>query len=153
MRYNCLTMTDSSVNPTWYAAGLAFECQQCGRCCSGPEEGYVWVTEVEIAQIAALLGITPERFRNHHCRRVSGRYTILEHRHSRNCTFLEPCHGGLGCSIYSVRPSQCRTWPFWQHNLDAPDDWARAGQRCRGINRGKLFTLEEIEGRLRRTSE
>ena len=39
--------------PLWYAGGLAFECGQCGRCCAGPEEGYVWATEDEIADIAA----------------------------------------------------------------------------------------------------
>ena len=35
----------------WYASGLAFECTQCGDCCSGPEEGYVWVTPEEPSRV------------------------------------------------------------------------------------------------------
>lgn len=146
-------MTDSFVKPPWYAGGLAFECQQCGRCCSGPEEGYVWVSDVEIPQIAAFLKITPEEFRRRYCRRVSGRTTIVEQPRTRDCAFLAPHGQSRGCGIYSVRPAQCRTWPFWQHNLQEPDDWARAGRRCRGVNRGKRFGVEDIEARLRRTIE
>ena len=39
----------------WYVAGLAFECQQCGGCCSGPAEGFVWATDAEIAAVAGTL--------------------------------------------------------------------------------------------------
>src|ERR1035437_4593665 len=83
----------SSYGP-WYAAGPAFECIQCGRCCAGPEEGYVWVTDEEITQIAATLAITPEEFRRTYLRRVSGRYTIHEQAHSRDCMFLRPSKDG-----------------------------------------------------------
>ncbi len=47
--------------------------------------------------------------------------------------------------IYSVRPNQCRTWPFWPSNLKNPGDWNKAAQKCPGINRGKLYSFEEIE--------
>ncbi len=39
----------------WYVAGLHFECQGCGGCCSGPGEGYIWVTRREIEIIAEFL--------------------------------------------------------------------------------------------------
>ena len=35
----------------WYAGGLAFECTQCGQCCAGPNEGYVWVNDAEVARL------------------------------------------------------------------------------------------------------
>ena len=41
---------------TWYAAGLRFECVQCGHCCSG-DPGYVWVNRETIGRIAAFLGV------------------------------------------------------------------------------------------------
>jgi hypothetical protein len=47
--------------------------------------------------------------------------------------------------IYSVRPSQCRAWPFWPDNLADADTWNEAAQRCSGINRGTYYSFEEIE--------
>ena len=35
-------------NNNWYRGGLAFACQGCGNCCSGPVEGYVWVNREKI---------------------------------------------------------------------------------------------------------
>lgn len=129
----------------WFAAGLAFECAQCGRCCAGPEEGYVWVTEDEIVQIAAQLGILPEQMRRSYLRRVGANYTIIEQPQTNDCMFLQSdAQGNRRCTIYQVRPRQCRTWPFWRSNLASPRDWAVAGTRCKGINRGRLFDLEEI---------
>ena len=50
-----------------------------------------------------------------------------------------------GCLVRSSRPSQCRTWPFWPENIRSPRDWARAGRRCPGIDKGPLHSLEEIQ--------
>lgn len=54
-------------------------------------------------------------------------------------------NGSKGCAVYDVRPMQCRTWPFWPHNLQSPDDWNAAAKKCSGINKGKLYTFDEIE--------
>ena len=51
-----------------------------------------------------------------------------------------------GCSIYRVRPLQCRTWPFWDGNLSKKEMWALASIKCPGMNRGaRKFTREQIE--------
>jgi len=133
----------------WYVAGLAFECAACGRCCAGPEEGYVWVTDREIAAITRHLGISEPQMRKRHLRKVGRRFSLLEKAGSNDCIFLSDGH----CRVYSVRPSQCRTWPFWQRNLDDPDSWAMAGMRCRGINCGRIHDLDEIEQKRRATRE
>jgi len=140
-------MNEQSPSP-WYAAGLAFECQQCGRCCAGPEEGYVWVTPDDIAAIAAHLGIPPQQVRDSYLRTVRGRYSLRERPGNRDCLFLVS-EGGKGgrCAIYPVRPMQCHTWPFWAYNLASPDAWSQAGRRCGGINRGPLQDREQIEAR------
>jgi Fe-S-cluster containining protein len=49
------------------------------------------------------------------------------------------------CAIYSVRPSQCRSWPFWPENLSSPEAWNKAARKCPGINRGRLYSVGEIE--------
>lgn len=129
----------------WYAAGLHFECAVCGRCCAGPGEGYIWVTRPEIERIAAYLQLTPERLRNGFLRRVGTRTTIIEHSLTKDCIFLRSVNGTRQCAIYPVRPTQCRTWPFWAENLSSPDAWNRAALRCPGINRGRLYPCEEID--------
>jgi len=139
-------------SPPWYAAGLAFECIGCGRCCAGPEEGYVWVTAEEIRAIARHLGISEKQMRRRYARRVGARMSLVELDESRDCVFLEPDGaGGRRCRIYPVRPTQCRTWPFWPGNLRSPDAWCAAAARCPGINRGPRYSREQIEERMRRT--
>ena len=129
-------------NTKWYVAGLHFECQGCGGCCSGPGEGYIWVTRPEIEIIADFLKMTVRQFRQKYLRRVGLRTSIIEHQTTKDCIFLQD---GEQCMIYSVRPSQCRSWPFWPSNLASPGDWNKAAQNCPGINRGRLYSFEEIE--------
>ena len=139
----------------WYVAGLAFECLGCGHCCAGPNEGYVWVTDDDIAAIAGHLGLDEAGFRHRHVRKVSRRYSLKERKGSKDCEFLIPKGDGgrQACAIYPVRPAQCRTWPFWPGNLLSPEAWDRAGLRCGGINRGRLFTVTEIEERRHATRQ
>lgn len=129
----------------WYVAGLAFECAQCGRCCSGPAEGYIWVNAEEIAAIAEFLALPIETARARFTRREGHRTTILEDPLTKDCIFLRTIEGQRRCRIYAVRPRQCRTWPFWSVNLASPEAWCHAARRCSGINRGRIYPHDEIE--------
>jgi uncharacterized protein len=142
---------DETRETKWYAAGLHFACGQCGGCCSGPGEGYIWVTGPEIELIAEHLGITPGELRRRYLRRVVMRTTIIEHSVTKDCIFLREVDGRKGCTIYPVRPNQCRTWPFWAENLSDPDAWNQAGVRCPGVNRGREYSFDEIE-RIRKST-
>jgi len=137
-------MIDSNSMP-WYAAGLHFECVQCGRCCSGPSEGYIWVTRPEIEFIADFLKISVGQLRQEYLKRAGLRTTIIEHHDTRDCVFLKDIKGQKRCMIYPVRPGQCRAWPFWPDNLTSPDTWNKAAQKCLGINHGRLYSYDEIE--------
>ncbi len=139
----------SKTKTKWYAGGLHFECQQCGKCCAGPGEGYIWITKPEIEMLAEHLRMTVDDLRRSYVIRVGTRTTIIEEPHTRDCVFLTTTGSGRGCATYPVRPNQCRTWPFWSYNLRSPDDWNMAGVKCPGINRGRLYSFEEIE-RIRR---
>jgi Fe-S-cluster containining protein len=129
----------------WYVAGLHFECQACGNCCSGPQQGFIWVTKTEIELIANFLKISPEQLRKKYLRRFAFRTTIIEHPDTKDCIFLKEQAGQKICAIYQVRPNQCRTWPFWPSNLSTINAWNKAAQKCPGINKGKLYSFEEIE--------
>ena len=133
----------------WYVGGLHFECRQCGRCCAGPGEGYIWITRPEIEMLAEHLCMTVDDLRRSYVIRIGTRATIIEEPRTNDCVFLTKTKSGRGCAIYPVRPNQCRTWPFWPYNLTSPDDWNMAGVKCPGINRGRFYSFEEIE-RIRR---
>jgi len=134
----------------WYEGGLRFQCTQCGNCCSGPP-GYVWLSDAEISRFATHLNLTREIFVRTYCRVVSGRISLREKKNLRNefdCIFLAEREVDgkrhRGCTVYEVRPLQCRTWPFWDGLLQDSDSWNSAAVKCPGMNRGKHYTLDQI---------
>ncbi len=129
----------------WYAAGLHFECMECGGCCSGPGEGVIWVTRPESRMIADFLKVSSGRLRQRYLRRIGLRTTIMEEPQTKDCIFLYKQDDCKRCRIYPVRPNQCRTWPFWAGNLSSPHSWNEVARRCPGINRGRLYSGEDIE--------
>ena len=136
----------------WYVGGLHFECTQCGKCCSGPGEGYIWVTRPEIEFISDYLKIPTGQLREKYLKRVGKRVTIIEHKTTKDCIFLEKIDGEKKCRIYPVRPNQCRTWPFWPSNLISANNWNEATRKCGGVNNGKRYSFEEIE-KIRRSKK
>jgi Fe-S-cluster containining protein len=144
----------------WYAQGLAFSCTCSGNCCTGGP-GFVWMSEEEITRLAEHLDITREETLKKYCRKMGRRISLKERRTPQgkyDCVFLteidEPIEGRdpklppnrkRVCGIYPVRPLQCRTWPFWEVNLETPAAWKRAARGCPGMNRGRHFTSGQIE--------
>ena len=133
----------------WYRGGLSFECTQCGNCCSG-DPGYVWATKEEIRGIAQFLGRDDDWLDKKHLRRVGLRYSLTE-KPDGDCIFLKRADGKSMCSIYPVRPLQCRTWPFWNNVLRSPDSWNATATTCPGMNRGAPYDYVQIE--MRRTQK
>ena len=128
----------------WYRDGLRFTCTGCGNCCTG-EPGYVWVTREEIRRIARHLDRDDEWLPEDILRRVGFKYSLTE-KDNGDCAFLQSTGNRKRvCSIYSVRPLQCRTWPFWSINLKNPSSWACAGETCPGMNNGKQYDHDAIE--------
>ena len=143
---------DGEQTATWYDAGLRFSCTQCGNCCTGGP-GYVWFDEAEARAMAAELNLEVREFYQRYARRKVGRWTLEEVRIARgkyDCIFLERDERGRGkCSIYHVRPTQCRTWPFWASNLKSPRQWAVAAEGCPGMTlpggtAGNFVPVEKI---------
>ena len=129
----------------WYADGLRFACTQCGHCCTGTP-GFVWVYDQEIAALAAELGQPVEEVRGLYTRGEGGTRRSLKEKPNGDCVFYDRA---AGCTVYPVRPRQCRTWPFWECNTNSPEDWARAAAECPGCNRGDLIPAEEITRRVK----
>lgn len=127
----------------WYQQGLEFTCTQCGNCCTG-DPGYVWATKEEIARISEFLGQTDGWLDKKHLRRIGFRYSLTEKRNG-DCIFLTRDDGKSGCSIYPVRPLQCRTWPFWTSTMASANAWAHTAENCPGMNNGKHHDFVQIE--------
>ena len=138
-------MSEKRDKTLWYVGGLYFKCMQCGRCCSGPAEGYIWVTKPEIKLIADFLKIKSQQLRQKYLKRVGLRTTIVEQPGTKDCIFLQEANDQKRCMIYPVRPGQCRMWPFWPSNLTSSAAWNKAAQKCGGINRGRHYSFEEIK--------
>jgi Fe-S-cluster containining protein len=125
----------------WYKDGLKFTCTGCGSCCTGAP-GYVWLEEGEAERIAAFLGMETGAFLEEHGRFISGRYSLKEYKNG-DCEFLDPEEGK--CRVYSVRPVQCSTFPFWGAVVHSRDTWESRARQCPGMNNGTLHSADDID--------
>jgi Fe-S-cluster containining protein len=127
----------------WYEAGLKFRClaPECSHCCSGERgEGYVWLNADEMTAIADHLRMPFDQFTRKYVRQVDLAYSLVE-KPNKDCVFLE----GGKCSVYAVRPTQCRTYPFWPTIVRAPQTWAKEAQQCPGIGTGAVIDADEVD--------
>lgn len=134
-------MPQASEAEPWYKDGLRFRCTQCGKCCTGPP-GFVWVNKKEIEAIAAHRKESVQQVRSRFVRQVGVRHSLRE-RTNGDCVFLDA--ETRRCSVYPVRPRQCRSWPFWSSNLRTPQDWENTCAVCPGAGQGKVVPLEQIQ--------
>jgi Fe-S-cluster containining protein len=131
----------------WYSNGLRFECSQCGACCTTHGEySYIYVVDAEVQAIAHYLGLERSEFEARYCGR-DGDWIVIR-AEGPSCPFL-----GVDkrCGIYPVRPKQCRTWPFWDVNLERKRWQGEVSATCPGIGQGPTFSAEHIERTARET--
>lgn len=122
---------------TVFDQGVRFACQQCGSCCTG-EPGTVSVSRDEMIRLADHLGLSVPGLIEACLDPFRDSYTIRE-RIGGDCLFYD-----RGCTIYPVRPAQCRTYPFWVKNLRSEYAWKQVCRECPGIGHGPLYSREEI---------
>lgn len=128
----------------WFQDGLRFECTRCGNCCTGAG-GYVWLTDEELTTLAAFVEMPEYQFQAVYTKQVGKRRSLRE-KSNNDCVLWD---SERGCTVYSARPAQCRTWPFWESTTETPDDWKKLQEGCPGAGKGQLFTVEEITARIR----
>ena len=87
-----------------------FACHRCGNCCRG--DGYVELSEDDIARGARALGIGTREFEARYCRRDEdvGAIILLDQGDElKSCIFLNP---DVTCRIHERKPRQCIDFPF-----------------------------------------
>jgi Fe-S-cluster containining protein len=124
----------------WYLNGLRFSCSRCGNCCGGGP-GTIRATDEEIGAIAQRLGLGDADFRARYTRRLRNGDLSLTEKTNHDCVFYDR---GSGCNIYSDRPKQCQTWPFWQSVVFSPETWDEEAQECPGMNTGAQHAPDTI---------
>ncbi len=130
-------MTD----PAWYKDGLRFSCRGCERCCRGAA-GNVFVNDEEIEKLAAHFELSNKAFRAEYTRKGRRGQVLLTEKKNKECIFYQR---KKGCSIYDLRPQQCRTYPFWGAVLLTAENWEAEGKSCPGIDCGDHHSAEAIE--------
>ena len=125
----------------WYAAGLRFRCTACGDCCTG-DPGAVWLNQLEVSAIAGALALSVAEVEASYLRGEAGRRSLRE-REGGDCVLLDA--GTRRCRVYQARPTQCRTWPFWEANLVSPRAWEEVCGVCPGSGDGELWEATRIE--------
>ena len=89
-------------------------CAGCqGNCCRG-RPGNIWVNTAEIYSISDFLRISIIDFIQKYLRPIDNRYSLREIpiADGFDCVFFDAKK--IACSIYTVRPFQCRQFPFWE---------------------------------------
>lgn len=125
----------------WFKEGLRFKCTGCGKCCTG-SPGYVFLSPPDLSRLANHFQLSEEEFCKKYTRTVDGQLCLLDSPENTDCIFLKQNR----CTVYEARPVQCRTFPWWIHNLRNSEDWKEAGERCEGIDHpdAPVVPYEEI---------
>ena len=97
-------------------------CESCqGRCCTG-ESGYIYVSKNEIQKISTLLNLDVKLFVEKYLFKKMYKYSIkeIQYNDSFECIFYD--RESNGCNIYDARPTQCKTFPFWDYYKTRVDE-------------------------------
>jgi hypothetical protein len=94
--------------------------------------------------MAEHLNLSIDAFSEKYLRLMGNRISLKEHPKNYDCVFLQD---GKRCGIYSARPTQCRTFPWWPGNLESESEWIEASKWCEGINHpdAPVIQFDEIQ--------
>ena len=119
---------------------LPFECTGCGNCCK--TTGNVYMSPEEVSSAASYKNMTTSEFIDSYAgytlettstsKAVSAGdgespWILLQNQETKDgqgataCVFLD--RESNQCGIYSVRPIQCSTYPFWSKILESEHNW------------------------------
>jgi Fe-S-cluster containining protein len=130
----------SSQSKTWWSSEdgdkkLPFDCTGCGKCCK--TEGSVYLSPAEISAAADFLSVTSDTFIETYASntitdgKTSSPWIQLRNRKEGPCVFLDLETNQ--CQIYSVRPVQCSTYPFWPTIMKSRQAWNEEVRHADGV--------------------
>ena len=126
-----------------YKKGVRFECQGSGNCCvSRGSYGFVYLSDIDLNRFSKYFKISIKKFKEKYCQITDGFIHLSEkYELNGNCIFLKD----RKCSVYNSRPTQCRTWPFWNENMNVKIWDNDISVNCPGIGKGKKINYTKIK--------
>ena len=130
----------------WWTEGVHFACQpDCGRCCDEPG-GIVYLSRADAQRLADHAGLSVKEFLKRDCTTtLDGRYVLRSNQSDGICIYLD---GNKQCSIYQVRPQQCKAFPWWAENLRSKRSWKQVKATCPGLTAEDAILISGDEIRL-----
>lgn len=129
------------MRPFYERQPLRFACTGCARCCVTGGGYHLFLSADEAEGIRAYLELSRSWFRRRYLRRLREGERVAASHDDGRCVFLD-ARGA--CTVYPVRPLQCRAYPFWPEIACREMDWRRESRRCEGIDRGAVVPLTRI---------
>ena len=123
-----------------FLAKIDFNCQKCSVCCR-IDPGAVFLTKHDVDKISKNLCLNINEFLKEYCRGIDKGFKTmvsLKEKLNYDCIFWDN-----GCTIYTFRPLQCRTYPFWPFIVESKERWEKEATRCKGINKKGSLSIEE----------
>ena len=114
-----------------------FACTGCGECCTGRGRYVIEISRAEQRRLQKFLGIARAWLRRRYVFRFDDETESIRMHSNGDCVFLGT---DRRCRIYSARPKQCRTYPFWPE-LATRKAWRAEARRCEGIGQGPVIPL------------
>ena len=134
-----------------YKEGIKFECQSSGNCCvSRGSYGFVYLSLKDIKRFSIFFNLSIDEFKSKYCQITDGFIHLIEKNELEGkCIFLK----NKKCTVYKNRPSQCRTWPFWNENMNAKVWNEDISINCPGIGKGDIIKPKKIASFLKEDLE
>jgi Fe-S-cluster containining protein len=104
-----------------------FKCTMCGNCCHYGKDEYIKITKREYSVISNYLKVSPARMLKQYVKIVKRNFLLR--RKNYKCILL--LHNK--CLIQSIKPVQCKTWPYWKENYHKRQFKRHVMVKCKGI--------------------
>ncbi|MBQ70229.1 MAG: zinc/iron-chelating domain-containing protein [Euryarchaeota archaeon] len=128
------------MKPPWWMSGVKFSCQSgCGKCCDQPG-GIVYLSTKDAERISNHSGLSVDDWLERDARKTyDGRFILKSREDDGICIHLDE---NQQCSIYEVRPQQCKAFPWWGENLASDRSWSQVKELCPGIDAEDALVVE-----------
>jgi Fe-S-cluster containining protein len=104
----------------------------------------VFISDNDLEKLIVQLKMDRNAFIKKYCRwvkDVNGKEVLsLREKSNKDCILWDSI-----CTVYSARPLQCSSFPFWESIVSSAQAWSIAASGCPGMNYGEMHPQKAIE--------
>jgi len=105
----------------------------------------VYLSRNDVERLAQHANLTVPQYLKKDCTTtLDGRYVLRSNQSDGICIYLDE---NKQCTIYEVRPQQCKAFPWWAENLRSQRSWKQVKASCPGLTAEDAILIrgEEIQ--------